>query len=185
MSDEHGERLATRRAYAGRRLNVDVDTVRAPDGTELELEMVRHPGAAAIVPLLSEPDAEDPTVLLIRQFRWATGGTIWEIPAGVLEPGEEPVTCARRELKEETGAEARYFDHLTTIFTTPGFTDERIHIFLAHGISAGETAHERDEIISTATRPMSVALQMIQDGEIADGKTVVGLLYAAGYRMNR
>ena len=83
------ERIRTERVYDGRIVRVDVDTVRAPDGSEMRLEMVRHRGAAAIVPLLSDPSAEDPSVLLIKQYRYATGGTIWEIPAGVLEPGEE------------------------------------------------------------------------------------------------
>ena len=184
MSRASGEQLTTKRLYTGRRINVDLDSVRAPDGTELELELVRHPGAAAIVALLSEPDAADPYVLLIRQYRWAAGGDIWEIPAGVLEPGEDPEACARRELKEETGAEARYFEHLTTIFTTPGFTDERIHLFLATGITVGETAHEPDELITTQAHPISRALAMIRDGEITDGKTIAGLLFAAGFRLN-
>jgi ADP-ribose pyrophosphatase len=105
-------------------------------------------------------------------------------PAGVLEPGEEPEACARRELKEETGADARYFEHLTTIFTTPGFTDERIHLFLATGITVGETAHEPDELITTQVHPISRALAMIRDGEITDGKTIAGLLFAAGFRLN-
>jgi ADP-ribose pyrophosphatase len=163
---------------------VDVDRIRAPNGRELELEMIRHPGAAAIVPLLSDPDADEPFVLLLRQYRYAAGGFIWEVPAGVLEPDEEPVTCARRELREETGAETDHMEYLTTILTTPGFTDERIHLFLATGIRPGRAAPNDDEVIRTEAVPMRQALEMIRDGEITDGKTVVALLYVAGYRLN-
>lgn len=177
-------RLATRRAWTGRLLGVDIDSVRTPNGTELELELVRHPGAAAVVPLLSSADAADPAVLLIRQYRYAAGGMVWEIPAGVLEPGEPPEACARRELREETGADADHLEHLTTIFTTPGFTDEQIHLFLATGIRAGRAAPNADELIETAAVPLSRALAMIRDREIQDGKTAVGLLYVAGFRLN-
>ncbi len=180
-----GERLGSRRAWSGRLLAVDVDAIRAPDGTELELEMVRHPGAAAVVPLLSDPEAEDPTVLLLRQYRYAAGGMLWEIPAGVLEVGEQPVECARRELREEAGAEAERIEHLVSIFTTPGFTDERIHLFLATGLRAGAATPNPDELIEVAPRPLSQALAMIRDGEIQDAKSIVALLYVAGFALGR
>jgi ADP-ribose pyrophosphatase len=179
-----GQCLGSYRAWSGRLLQVDVERVRTPAGTELELEIIRHPGAAAVLPLLSAEDAQDPTVLLIRQFRHAGGGMVWEIPAGVLEPGEEPATCARRELREETGAEAVGMEHLTTILTTPGFTDEAIHLFLATGIRVGTASPNHDELIETATLPLSRTLAMIRDGEIRDGKTIVALLYLAGFRLN-
>lgn len=174
----------TRRVYTGRLLAVDEETVRMPDGRDVTLEMVRHPGAAAVVPLLSDADGDDPVVLLIHQYRYAAGGSIWEIPAGVLEPGEAPEECARRELEEETGARAARCDHLTTIYTTPGFTDERIHLFLATGLTQGPAAPEGDEQIEVRTRPMSDILRMIRDGEITDGKSVAALLYVAGFRLN-
>ena len=174
-----------RTAYAGRLLTVQVETVQTPAGQSIELEMVRHPGAAAIVPLLSEIDGPDPEVLLIRQYRYAARGVIWEIPAGVLEPGEEPEACARRELLEETGASASEVRHLTTIYTTPGFTDERIHLFLATGIQIAQPDHQPDEHIEVAARPMSSALEMIRDGEIVDSKTIAGLLYVAGFTLNQ
>lgn len=183
MPASGGERVASRRAYAGRLLTVDADTVRLPNGSQLELEMVRHPGAAAVVPLLSRPDAEDPYVLLLQQYRYAAQGTIWEIPAGVLEPGEEPIACARRELREETGAEADRIEPLTTIFTTPGFTDERIHLFLATGIRPGSASPNADELIEVRPVPLARALAMIRDGEIVDAKTIIALLYVAGYRL--
>jgi len=177
-------RLDTRRAWTGRLIAVDVDRIRTPNGTELELEMIRHPGAAAVVPLLSDPDAEDPAVLLIRQYRYAANGMVWEVPAGVLEPGEAPEACARRELREETGADADRIEHLTTIFTTPGFTDEQIHLYLATGIRPGTANPNADELIETRAVPFSQALGMIRDGEIRDAKTAVGLLYVAGFRLN-
>jgi ADP-ribose pyrophosphatase len=183
MSDERGERLDTRRVYRGRYLNVDLDRVRTPNGTELDLEMIRHPGAAAIVPLLSDIDSEDPVVLLIRQYRYAAEGMLWEIPAGVLDPNEDPVTCAHRELLEETGAVAERIEHLTTVYTTPGFTDERIHLFLATGIRAGTAAPNTDELIEVHPHPMSRVLEMIRDGQIMDAKSVVALLFLAGYRL--
>ncbi len=175
--------LASRRVYAGRLLKVDLDTVRAPDGSTLELEILRHPGAAAVVPLLSEPESEDPPVLLIKQYRYAAGGPIWEVPAGVLEPGEDPVACAHRELLEETGARAAEMHHLTTILTTPGFTDEQIHLFMATGITAGEPRPMSDEFLEVEARPISRVLEMIRDGEITDGKSIVALLYLAGFRL--
>jgi ADP-ribose pyrophosphatase len=180
-----GERLASERAWTGRLLTVDRDRVRTPNGTELELEMVRHPGAAAVVALLSAADAADPAILLIRQYRYAAEGMIWEIPAGVLEPGEEPAACARRELREETGADADHFEPLTTIYTTPGFTDERIHLFLATGVRGGTAHPNADELIEVAARPLSAALGMVRDGEIRDSKTIIGLLYVAGFRLGQ
>ena len=184
MSDEFGtERIATRRVYDGRIVHVDLETIRAPDGSSLDLEIIRHAGAAAVVPVLSSKDAPDPAVLLLRQYRYAAGGPLWEIPAGVLEPGEAPIECARRELREETGASAESVEYLTTIFTTPGFTDEVIHLYLATGIAAGEPNHEADEFMEVEARPMSKVLEMIRDGEIRDGKSVAGILYVAGFRL--
>ena len=176
-------RLATRRAYEGRLLKVDADSVRAPDGTTIELEIVRHPGAAAVVPMLSAPGDPDPQILLLRQYRYAAGGTIWEIPAGVLNPGEDPLACAHRELQEETGALATRMERLTTIYTTPGFTDEQIHLFWATGITVGEHKREADEFIDVRVEPLSRVLEMIRAGEIQDGKSIIALLYVAGFRL--
>ena len=184
MPADQPTRVASRRAYDGKLVKVDVDTVRGPSDTEFDLEIVRHPGAAAVVPLLSDPDGPDPAVLLIEQYRYATGGTIWEVPAGVLEEGEDPAICARRELTEETGAVAGAIEHLTTVYTTPGFTDERIHIFLATDLAEGEPKHEADEFIKMKPLPLGRALEMIRDGEIEDAKSIVALLYVAGYRLN-
>jgi len=170
-----------RRAYSGRIINLDVDLVEYPNGSTGELEMIRHPGASAVVPFLSDPAGKDPQLLLIKQYRYAADGWMYEIPAGRLDPGEDPATCAARELREETGCTAREMKRLITMYTTPGFTDERIHIFLATGLTQGATAHESDEFLSCETVGLQRALSMIQSGEINDGKTVVGLLYAAGF----
>jgi ADP-ribose pyrophosphatase len=184
MSDrDSGACVSSERVYDGRIVKLDIDEVTAPDGSTLKLELVRHPGAAAVVPLLSDPDAPDPSVLLIHQYRYAADGEIWEIPAGVLEPGESPRDCARRELLEEVGATAQELSHLTTIYTTPGFTDERIHLFLASGISVGPTQHESDEFIEVEARPISRVLAMIRDGEIVDSKSIAALLFTAGFRL--
>jgi ADP-ribose pyrophosphatase len=181
--DSAPELLRSRRVYEGQVVNLDLDTIRTPSGTSLELEIVRHPGASAIVPLLGEPSDADPAVLLIEQYRWAAGGRIWEIPAGVIEAGEQPEETARRELLEETGARARHFDYLTTLLTTPGFTDERIHLFLATGITAGEPNPQGDEFMRVEAHPISRVLEMIRDGQIRDAKSIVALLYVAGYRL--
>ena len=177
------DQLATRRVYTGRVLNLDVDTVSFPDGQRGELEMIRHPGAAAVLPVLSAEDAADPQLLLIRQYRYAAGGPIWEIPAGRLEPGESPEECARRELLEEAGATARRWKKLTTIYTTPGFTDERIHLFVAFDlvVKAESQRREADEYMETKVMPTSQVLGLIRDGELVDAKTSVAVLFFAGF----
>lgn len=179
------DRIATRRAYSGRVISVDVDDVRFPNGSTGSLEMVRHPGASAVLPFLSDPASDDPQLLLIRQYRYAAGAYLYEIPAGRLDAGEDPADCARRELREETGCTAERMERLTGFYTTPGFTDEYIHAFMATGLSRGESAHERDEFISVETLPLSRTLSMIEQGQIVDGKTIITLLFAAGFRLGR
>jgi ADP-ribose pyrophosphatase len=174
--------LSSRRVYSGKMIHVDLDTVRFPDGSTGELEMVRHPGASAVVPFLSDPEGEDPQLLLVKQYRYAADDFIYEVPAGKLDDGEDPAVCAERELREETGCTAERMERLTTIYTTPGFTDERIHLFMATGLTQGDAAHEKDEFMSLETVPLARALAMIRDGEIVDAKSVVAILYAAGFR---
>lgn len=179
-------RVATQRIHTGRVISLDIDTVRFPDGSVGEIEMIRHPGAAAVVPVLSGADAPDPLILLLRQYRYAAGGTLWEIPAGRLaHPGEEPADCARRELLEEAGVTAGRIVRLTTIWTTPGFTDETIHLFVATDVR--EAAHQRepDEFIEVEPRPLSEALAMIRSGDICDAKTALAILYLAGFTLGR
>lgn len=176
--------IATRRVYSGRVIQLDIDTVRFPDGSTGELEMFRHPGASAVIPVLS--DDADPAILLIRQYRYAAEGVIWEVPAGRLDAGEDPAACAQRELLEETGATAERIVPLTTIHTTPGFCDEKIHLFAAYGLSVDETRarREADEFVEVVPTPLSRTLGLIRDGEITDGKTICCVLFLAGFRLN-
>jgi ADP-ribose pyrophosphatase len=171
------------RVYHGRIISVDLDEVRFPDGSTGTLEMIRHPGASAVVPVLGEP-GDDPEVLLIRQYRYAAEQFLYEIPAGRLDPGETPADCARRELQEETGYTAERVEQLFTMFTTPGFTDETIHLFVASGLVAGEAHREADEFMELVPTRLSRALSMVEQGEIQDAKTALALLYAAGFRLN-
>jgi ADP-ribose pyrophosphatase len=178
-------REGSRRVYTGRVISLDIDTVRFPDGSTGELEMIRHPGASAVVPFLNDPRDPDPEILLLKQYRHAAGDYLYEIPAGRLAPGEDPESCAARELREETGCDAAHLEHLVTVYTTPGFTDERIHLFLATGLLEGDTAHEPDEFITMESHALSVALEMIRRGTIRDCKTAVAILYTARFRANR
>ncbi|MBA3894706.1 MAG: NUDIX hydrolase [Gemmatimonadales bacterium] len=174
--------LSTTRVYSGRIVNLDLDSVRFPDDSVGQLEILRHPGAAAVVPFLDPPRDRDPRVVLIRQFRHAADGFIWEVPAGRLDSGESPEHCARRELEEETGMRAARLERLTTIYTTPGFTDERIHLFLAEELEPGAEHREADEFMELHTLRWSEVLRLVEQGEIVDGKTLVALLFVQGFR---
>ena len=174
--------ISTERLYHGRIVSLDRDTVRFPDGSTGQLEMLRHPGASAVVPFLDDPGDTDPRVLLIRQFRHAAEEFIWEVPAGRLDPGETPEACARRELEEETGMRARMLERLTMIYTTPGFTDERIHLFLAHGLEAGTQRREADEFLELHPLRWSEVMALVRSGEIQDGKTLTSLLFVQCFR---
>jgi ADP-ribose pyrophosphatase len=174
--------IGTQRLHTGRIINLDQDRVRYPDGSEAEVDIVRHSGASAVVPFLTDPEGEDPQILLLRQYRYAAGGYVLEIPAGRLDPGEAPLACAVRELKEETGCTAGRIEPLITILTTPGFTDERIHLFMATELTHGEASREADEFADVVVLRLSEALELVQKGTIPDGKTALGLLYAAGFK---
>jgi ADP-ribose pyrophosphatase len=177
-------RLERRPIHQGRIVDLGMDRVRFPDGSVGELEMIHHSGAAAVLPLLSDPDGRDPQIVLVRQYRYASGGYLYEVPAGRPDREGEPwEECARRELREETGMEAGWLRYLTAIWTTPGFTDEKIHLYLAGDLTAGETRHDPDEFMELVRMPMSEALRMVRDGQITDGKTICTLLYAAGFAL--
>ena len=160
----------TRNIYKGKVVTLDVDTVRLPNGVMVDLEVVRHPGAAAIVPL-----KEDGTVILIKQFRHAAGGFIYEVPAGKLHPGEDPRECAARELEEEVGYRPGKLELVSSIWTAPGFTDEVIHIYKATELTKGRQQLDRDEVLEIIEVSMHDAIEMIQTGAIRDAKTMVGL----------
>jgi ADP-ribose pyrophosphatase len=179
-------RVASRAVYEGRIVRLSVDTVRFPNGETGELEMIRHSGAAAVVPVLGGLDEPDPELLLIRQYRYAADGYLLEVPAGRPDrPGEPWEECARRELEEETGMRAGRLVSLTGIFTTPGFTDEFIHLFLAAQLYPGTSARDPDEFLEPEVLRLSAALEEIRTGRIVDGKTICALLYAANFVLGR
>lgn len=160
--------------YRGRVVHLRLETAHLPGGQLVELEVVRHSGAAAVVAM-----DESSRVVLLRQFRHAAGGEIWEIPAGRLEPGENPEQCARRELAEEAGIETVQLEPLGEIFTTPGFSDERIQLFLARGLTFGIPRREADEEIREVRAvPLQEAISMVIAGQIPDAKSALGILLA-------
>ncbi|MCC6967227.1 MAG: NUDIX hydrolase [Nitrospira sp.] len=156
--------------YKGTVVTLNVDTVRLPNGHTIDLEVIRHPGASAVVPL-----KQDGTVVLIRQFRHAADGFIYEIPAGKLHPKEDPLACAARELEEEIGYRAGHFQLLSSIFTAPGFADEVIHVYLATELTPGTQNLDQDEVLEVVEMPLREAIDKIEDGTIRDAKTIVGL----------
>lgn len=162
-----------RSIYRGRVLDLWIDRVELPNGATAELEVVRHPGAAAMVPL-----TEAGEVLLVRQYRHATAGWLLEVPAGKLDPGEEPIDCARRELEEEVGARAQELVPLGSIWASPGFTDERIWLFLARQLAAAEQALDADEVLTVERLDLADAVRRVHSGEICDAKSVCALLRA-------
>jgi ADP-ribose pyrophosphatase len=159
--------------YRGRIFDIFVEKVVLPNGVVKNREVVRHPGASAMVPLF-----DDGKIALIKQFRHAVGGFLWEIPAGTLEKEETPLKCAQRELTEEIGYEAAKLEKLTEILPAPGYTDERIHIFLATGLTPTQQNLDDDEVLEVQPTLFGDALEMIMTGEIQDAKTIVGLLLA-------
>jgi ADP-ribose pyrophosphatase len=163
--------LGQRIAYKGKKIEVRVDRVLDADGKEREWELVVHPGAVCIV---ARPTPDD--VLLIRQYRHATGKELLEIPAGTLNPGENPIDCAYRELEEETGYRANKMIERARFFTTPGFTTEFMYLYEASELVQTQTNFDEDEAIEVETVSRHEAIRMIDDGRIQDAKTVLGLL---------
>jgi len=164
-------RISRRVAYDGLILRVNVDRVALPNGREVDLELIEHPGAAAVVPLHA-----DGTVTLIRQYRYATGGFILEVPAGKLDPGESPEACAQREVEEEAGVQAGRLHPLGFIWTTPGFTDERIWLFAATQLQPGRQDLQHDEVLDVLRMPLREALALVERGELPDGKSLAALV---------
>lgn len=165
------EAIGSKKAFAGRVLDVNVETHRMPDGRKSDFEVIRHPGGAAILPVF--PDGR---ILLIRQFRPAIGKMIYEIPAGRLEPGESPSDCAARELIEEAGYAAGQVMPLGGFWSTPGFCDEYIYLFYTTNLTEAEQQLEPDEVIELCPMTLDQALLMVDNGEILDSKTLLALL---------
>ncbi|WP_083526963.1 NUDIX domain-containing protein [Thermophilibacter mediterraneus] len=158
-------------AWTGRIFNVDRLRVQLPDGRNAIRDVVRHPGAVAVVALTDES-----RICLVRQYRTALGRVTVEIPAGKLAPGEDPLECARRELLEETGMEAEKIAYLTTIASSAGFCDELIHIYMATGLSFSKSSPDADEFINVDLVEVGELVDAVLDGRIEDAKTIVGAL---------
>jgi ADP-ribose pyrophosphatase len=172
------ELVSSRHIYEGRIVNLRVDTVRLPGGRTTDREIVEHRGSVAIVALDEKGD-----VLLVNQFRAAVGRALLEIPAGILEAGEEAEVCALRELREETGYVARLIEELYAFHTSPGFSNEWIRLYLATNLEPTSQDVESDENIEVVRLPLDKATELIDLGEICDGKTILGLLAADARRL--
>ena len=158
--------------YDGKIISIHVDTIRQASGRTTIREVVRHPGGVAAVPIL-----DDSRILLIRQFRYPIGKYIYEIPAGKLDTGQPPLETMKRELEEETGYQAEILNHECSFYTTPGISNERIHLYTAQNLTPCAQRLEEGEHITLEALTLEECLQKIQTGEICDGKTILGLLW--------
>ena len=175
MPEKHHEALLSRETrYDGKVFRIESLSVRLPNGRTAGRDVLRHSGGACVVPV----DAEG-NVHLVRQYRVAIAQETLEIPAGKLEPGEAPLACAVRELREETGLSADRLEKLTAIHTTPGYSDEVLHIYLATGLTKSEACPDPDEFVTAVSHPLEECLRFVEDGTVTDSKTVVGILAAA------
>jgi ADP-ribose pyrophosphatase len=167
--------LESRSVYQGRKVHLRVDTVALPGGRTALREIVSVPQAAVIVPL-----TEDGRVYLVRQYRAAIASYLLELPAGTLNPGEEPLACARRELAEEIGRQAGDWQLITSFYSMPGICDEVLHLFLARRLTPAESHPDLDEFIEVMTLPLDEAVALARSGQLRDAKSIIGLLLAAG-----
>lgn len=170
---EEAKRLARRELWKGSVGRFGEEDIELPNGRRITLAVLQHPGACAVVPLL-----DDGRVVMVRQYRYAVHKTLWEIPAGKIDPGEPIDQCAHRELEEETGYKTTQLISLGSIFMTPGFCDERIHLYLARQLRPGKQALEQNELLECVTMRFQEALAMAESGEIDDAKTAVALMRA-------
>ncbi len=155
--------------YTGKIINLRVDDAELPDGKPCTREMVEHPGGAAILCV------EEGKILLVRQFRYAYGEELWEIPAGKLDRGEDPAHAAARELEEETGRVPSSVEFLYLLYPTPGYTNEKLYVYRACGVHAGHVHPDEDEFVSVCAVPVAEAAQMVADGRIRDAKTIIAI----------
>jgi ADP-ribose pyrophosphatase len=163
----------SRTVYRGRLLHVLEDAVRLPDGKDSAREYIRHPGAVMVVPL-----TEDGNVVLVRQFRYPLRRHFIEIPAGKMEPGEDPLDTARRELREECGVDAESWEHLATVHPCIGYSDERIELYLARCLTRVAAGPEEGEFLEILEVRLEEALQWVREGRITEVKSIIGLMWA-------
>ncbi len=161
---------SVRPVFRGRVIEVNVETVTLPDGATVDLEIIRHPGGAAAAAV-----NEHGEICLLRQYRHAIGRWLWELPAGKLDGGEDPLECARRELEEEAGVMAQRWQPLGGVVSSPGVFTEIVHLYLATGLSAGAARPEAGEVFEVVWLPLPEAARRAAAGEIDDGKTIVGI----------
>jgi ADP-ribose pyrophosphatase len=174
----HVEVLSSEVAFAGPLFRVLREEVREPGDKISHRDVIRHNGSVVILPVL-DSSKKDPLIVMERQYRHAAGQYLWEVPAGKMDEGEERLAAAKRELKEETGYRAKKWTKLVRYFASPGFLGEWMQVFLAEGLVAGEATPEEDELLEVVLVPLSEVLQMIDEGKILDGKTLVAVqLYA-------
>lgn len=166
--------LQTETIYEGRVVNLYLETVRLPDGTEAVREVIRHGGAVAVVPL-----HDDGQITLVRQFRLPAGIALLEIPAGTLEPGEDPHDCAVRELQEEVGLFPGRLTRIGGIFLAPGYSSEYIHLFVATDLRPSTLQGDDDEFLEVVRMPFGELLELIDRGEMEDAKTITAVLRTA------
>lgn len=165
--------LSSKVIYEGNILDLRVDQVELPNGRSTSREVVDHRGAVAVVPLNEKNE-----IVMVRQYRYPAGQVLLEVPAGKIEKGEDPALCARRELREETGFEAGEFRLLYTFYTTPGFTTEKMYLYLARALEQLGDRPDEDEFIHLKVVPLEKALEMVEAGEVIDAKTIIGILAA-------
>jgi len=165
--------ISSQQIFAGRIINVKVDTVELPDGSTSTREIVAHAGAVAILPV-----GKDGSVWLVRQYRKPVEKVLLEIPAGTMEPGENPQDCAVRELEEETGLSAAVWEPILSYYSAPGFCDEQLHLYLARELTQGNSHTDRDEFVEVVKMSLADAYNAIFTGEIIDGKSIIAIQYA-------
>ncbi|MFV9510754.1 NUDIX hydrolase [Tepidibacillus sp. LV47] len=173
MNQKYVEKtIESKQIFDGKIIKVFVDTVELPNGKQATREIVRHPGAVGILAVTKKN-----RVLMVKQYRKPMDQILYEIPAGKLEPGEDPKSCAIRELKEETGYVATNMSLFTKFYTSPGFADELIHLFYADGIEAGEATPDEDEFVELVELTLDESMEMIEKGKIVDAKTIIAIYY--------
>lgn len=172
MTDFTERTLSSKTIYEGKIIDVRLDEVELPDGKKSQRELVYHPGAVAVIAL-----TEEGRILMVRQFRKPLERSIVEIPAGKLEKGEDPETCARRELEEETGFRCEELEHVTSFYTSPGFSDEIIHLYFANKLTKGTQQTDDDEFVELMEVTLEEAMELVQKQEIFDAKTAYAVQY--------